>query len=336
MKSTIPAWRRLLAWLRGHPWRTSGLVLLFCFLLLNLLAYQHAHAMLTYSAEPYPTLSPQAFSAWRKIKALVFGVTIARPENTRTPQDLGLRAETFRIPGDGGIDLEGWLLLPPNPRGTVLLFHGYAASRSSLLQEARAFHDMGFAAVLIDFRGSGGSTGHTTTVGYEEAEDVAAVVRHVRSLGLARPLILFGQSMGGAAVLRSIAALEVRPDAIILESVFDRMLTTVRNRFDLMGVPSFPAAELLVFWGGMQVGFSGFGHNPAEYARHCDCATLVLHGAQDRHAKPEEGKAIYENLAGSKEIVVVADAGHTSLLGAGPGQWKAVVWNFLTRIPRRD
>jgi alpha-beta hydrolase superfamily lysophospholipase len=231
--------------------------------------------------------------------------------------------------------LEGWLLAPPNPRGTVLLFHGYAASRSSLLEEGRAFYEMGFAAVLIDFRGSGGSDGNVTTLGYLEAHDVAAAIRQVRSRGLPGPLILYGQSMGGAAVLRSIAALYVKPDAIILESVFGRMLETVRNRFGLMGVPSFPGAELLIFWGSVQVGFPGFSHNPEEYARACECAALVLHGAEDRHARPEEGEAIYKNLRGNKELVVFSGVGHTSLYGVAPERWKEVVGQFLARQVHR-
>src|SRR5262249_17867612 len=154
------------------------------------------------------------------------------------------------------------------------------------------FHDLGFTALPIDFRGSGGSDGNTTTLGYQEARDVAAAVRYAQSRGLPAPLILYGQSMGAAAVFRSIPALGVEPDGVILESVFARMLGTVRNRFDLMGAPSFPAAELLVFWGGAQAGFSGFEHNPEEYATACTCPALVLHGAHDRRARLEEGEAV--------------------------------------------
>jgi uncharacterized protein len=331
VESKAPCWRRLIAWVRRHPWRAAGLVFLVCLLLLNLLAYQHARAMLNFSAEGDRTPPPQSLSAWQKLKALTFGVTVPRPENTRSPQDLGLPSETLRFRGDGMTSVEGWLLMPPNPRGTVLLFHGYADSRSSLLEEGRAFYKMGFAAVLIDFRGSGGSDGNATTLGYHEAQDVAVAFRQVRSRGLPGPLILYGKSMGGAAVLRSIAALDVKPDAIILESVFGQMLGTVRNRFGLMGLPSFPGAELLILWGSVQVGFSGFSHNPEEYARACECGALVLHGAEDRHARPEEGEAIYKNLRGSKELVVFNGAGHTSLYAIAPERWREVVGQFLAR-----
>lgn len=331
MKPQSPRWRRLLAWVRHHPWRTAALTLVACFLLLNFLAYQHARAMLSFNANTERTPPPQSLSFGQKAKVLVWGVTIPRPNNTRSPQNLGLPSETLRISTDDGLSLEAWLLAPPKPRGTVLLFHGYAACRSSLLDQGREFYEMGFAVLLVDFRGSGGSDGCVTTLGYREALDVAAAVRHVRDLALPRPLVLYGQSMGGAAVLRSIAALHVDPDAVILESVFDRLLGTVRNRFGVMGVPSFPAAELLVFWGGVQAGFSGFDHNPVEYARCCDCAALLLHGAEDRHAKLEEGRAIYESLTGRKEMMVFAGAGHTSLHEADRERWTAIVGRFLAK-----
>jgi hypothetical protein len=138
--------------------------------------------------------------------------------------------------------------------------------------------------------------------------------------------------MGGAAVLRSIAALDVCVDGIILESVFDRMLKTVRNRFGLMGLPSFPSAELLVFWGGVQTGFSGFEHNPGEYARSCDCAALVFHGTEDGNAKPEDGRAVFDNLRGTKEMVLFSGAGHESLYAADRLQWTRVVGQFLAKL----
>jgi alpha-beta hydrolase superfamily lysophospholipase len=333
--SERPRWRRLLGWIRRHPWRAAALTLVICFALLNFLAYQHARAMLTFNAVAVRTQPPQSLSFGQKIKVLVCGVAIPRPTNAGSPKDLGLSSEGLRIATNDGLSLEGWLLVPPKPRGTVVLFHGYAGCRSGLLEQGCAFYKMGFAALLVDFRGSGGSDGCATTLGYHEAHDVAAAVRQVRTLGLPRPLVLYGQSMGGAAVLRSIAALGVRPDAVILESVFDRLLGSVRNRFALMGVPSFPAAEMLVFWGGVQVGFSGFDHNPVEYARSCDCAALVLHGADDRHATLEEGRAVYENLTGSKEMVVFAGAGHTSLLAANREQWTAAVGQFLVKQVNR-
>ena len=133
-----------------------------------------------------------------------------------------------------------------------------------MVAEARAFLDMGCSVLLVDFRGSGDSSESYTTVGYYEAEDVAAAVDYARKQLPHSKTILYGGSMGAAAVLRAVASCDVQPDAIIAEAIFDKMLNTVRHRFEAMGVPSFPSAQLLVFWGGRQAGFNGFAHNPVD------------------------------------------------------------------------
>jgi uncharacterized protein len=299
------------------------------FVILNVMAYQHAYAMLNFSQHVERTPPPERLTLWQKLQILFRGVTIPRPTNTRSPDDLKLPCETIQLTTTDGFMLEGWLLIPNNPRGTVLLYHGYAGSRSTLLDQAHFFYQQGYATLLFDFRGSGGSDGNSTTVGYHEAIDVTTTVQYCQSRKLPIPLILYGQSMGTAAILRSISKQNVRPDAIILESVFDRMLTTVRNRFDVMTLPSFPTAELLLFWGSVQSGFSGNEHNPAEYALACDCPALILHGALDRNTTLENAQAVVNNLAGQKEIITFSQAGHVSLYHADPAQWKAVVTQFI-------
>ncbi len=82
----------------------------------------------------------------------------------------------------------------------------------------------------------------------------------------------------------------MQPAALVLESPFDALLSTVVNRFALMGLPAFPFAHLLVFWGGVQQGFNGFRHYPADYATEVRCAVLLLDGANDTRVTPD-GKA---------------------------------------------
>lgn len=328
--------RRLFAAVRRRPFRTLVIVLVAVFVGLNVLAYRHARAMLTFDSAAARTASPQALSLVEKLKVVACGVSIPRPANGRTPEALGLPFTTFRIRAADGVGLEGWRIDAPSPQGTVLLFHGYAASRASLLGEARAFYDLGYSIVLVDFRGSGGSDGNSTTLGYEERRDVAAAVDFAKTEGLPRPYVLYGQSMGGAAILRAVAVYDVRPDGIVLDSVFDRMLGTVRNRFALMKLPSFPTAELLVFWGGRQSGFNGFEHNPADYARRCECPTLVQIGALDRNVGQDESRALFESLPEPKQYEVFADAGHVSLLAADPAKWTANVERFFKSLAKPE
>src|SRR5262245_59413321 len=196
---------------------TLGLVLL-ALLLLNVLAYLHARSMTHYAADGVATLRPEAMSRLDKVRALLLGVTVPRPVNDNRPADVGLTAEVHRFSSEPGVELEAWYLPHPRPAGLVLLFHGYRSSRSSLLQEAKAFHERGYATFLVDFRGSGGSSGNVTTMGVAEADDVAAACRYAATRWPEQAQLLFGRSMGSAAVLRAVAVHQLKPRAIILES----------------------------------------------------------------------------------------------------------------------
>jgi uncharacterized protein len=309
-----------------------ALVLVTGAVLLNGAAYAQARAMTRYAPAGRRTPPPEALGPVERAAVLFTGVTVPRPANSRTPDDLGLGYETRTVrPGgvDGALTLEAWVVRHPQPVGTVLLFHGYAASKDTLLEAARAFTAMGYTAVLVDFRGSGGSDGDRTTVGYDEARDVAAVVRWAREeLGEERP-VLYGVSMGAAAVLRAVAAEGVAPRAVIVEAPFDRLLTTVRHRFEALGVPSWPASELLVFWGGRSGGFDAFGHNPVEYARRVRVPALVLHGAADPRVTEPEARAVHDALVGPRSLVVFPGLGHGVAGSEAAGEWSEAVRTFL-------
>jgi alpha-beta hydrolase superfamily lysophospholipase len=321
--------RPILAWATTHPYKTLALLALTAFALLNVLAYRHARAMTHFVPRGRPWEGkPEGLSLFAKVRALFGGVAIARPANESLPGDLGLVGDVHSYPGEVG-RLEAWYVPRPRPKGIVLLFHGFTSCKARLLPEARAFHDLGYACFLVDFRGSGGSAGDATTIGYREADDVARSVAYVREKWPAQRLVLFGHSMGAAAVLRALADFDVKADAIVLECPFDRLLTTVKARFGAMGVPAFPSAQLLVFWGGRQHGFNGFRHNPIDYARKVTCPVLLMHGENDPRVSAAHVEAIYEALGGEKRSYVFTGLGHESYAAPRPQEWKQQVGTFL-------
>jgi uncharacterized protein len=324
-------WQRSWCWVRTHPRRALCYSLLIGFLLLNVWTFRHAWAMTHYSYGGKSTIRPEEMSLLGRAAVVLTGVNLPRPVNNRTPADVDLAFETCRIHVPDGTELEAWHVPHLDGRATVLLFHGYGASKSKLLDEARAFHEMGCEVLLVDFRGSGGSSGDTTTLGVYESADVAATFDFARTLAEDRPLILFGRSMGSAAILRAIARDGVAPAGIIMECPFDRLLTTVKNRFRSIGLPSFPCAELLVFWGGVQHGMNGFAHNPMEDARGVKCPVLLMHGDQDKRVSLPEVQAVFANLPGWKQLEIFPDVGHESCHRTRPDLWSQFVAEFLDR-----
>ena len=298
---------------------------------LNAVAYRHAYALTHFDNGNGPrTAHPESLSVPEKLRVLAVGATVPRPTNRRTPRDLGLSYERHVFVGAHGLPLEAWYIPRAGNRGVVVLFHGHAGSKDSELKTAAIFGEMGYGTLLVDFYGSGGSGGSDTSIGFHEATDVARAYEYARHLpGGRTTTILHGESMGAAAILKAVAGGRLAPEAIIVEMPFDRLLSTVRHRFASMGLPSFPSAELLVFWGGWQQGFNGFEYSPAVDARSVAVPALLMNGDLDPWVTRDEAQAIYDGLQGPKRLKVFRGLRHQSFLNARPAEWKRSVSSFL-------
>lgn len=258
-------------------------ILLSCggFIVLNVLAYNHARSMLRFSTDAVRTERPEALTMVKKLRVLLSGVRVPHPVVSQTPKSYHLDFQEGLIDCADGIELGYWHIPCEGSSKVVLMFHSYGGEKSSLLPEAQAFHALGYATVLIDFRGSGASSENYTTIGYHEAKDVEQALHFARASFAYQEHYLFGQSMGGVAILRALHTESLKPDGIIIEGVFDETLHAVQHRFEAMGLPSFPSAQLLLFWGGRQFDFSPFSHNPVDYASAVTCSAVFLHGSED-------------------------------------------------------
>ena len=228
--------------------------------------------------------------------------------------------------------LEAWWIpvSQHRSRGTVLLFPGNGSSKGSqLLPPAQFFHALGYDTLLVDFQGVGGSSGNHRTLGIRESHDVTTAFHYDQRSQLQRPIVLYGISMGTAAILKAIAQQNVKPDAIILELPYARLLSAVRSRFRISKIPLLGVPELLVFWGGLENGFNGFTHNPVEFARSVNCPTLVLQGEQDPWTQMSEIQSLVKNIRGPKKLTVFPKTGHQLLVTVDKSRWQESVESFF-------
>jgi hypothetical protein len=308
-------------------WRAAGWLLAAGFLLLNLVAYLRARSLTRFAPSGVRTPRPEDLPWPARLRVLLLGATVSKPRDDRTPGDLGLPFSSFSVPGPAGA-IRCWRIPARRPRGTVILFHGYAGTRARLLPYAAALHHAGWTCVLPGFRGCSGSGGRDTSIGWHEADDVAAVAGRVGG----RP-VLFGSSMGAAAVLRAVAVRGVRPRAVILESPFDALVRTVGNRFRVTGLPPRPLADLLVFWGGVRLGFPGRAHRPVEWAAAVACPALVLSRERDVRARPAEVRRVRDAIPGAAPLAVLRGAAHDDVTTAVTSQWARHTRAFLRDLP---
>ncbi len=311
--------------------KTIFWTLLGGFVVTNILVYKHAYHF-THVTEGQRSLSPEELSFTQKLKILLGGISLPKPQNVLSPftNTDEFNRKTVLIPTrNNKYKLECWYDKIENPKGTIILFHGYGGCKSSYELEADYFRQIGYSTLLVDFVGHGGSDGKEISLGYHEADDVKAVFDYVKRNYQTENVILYGSSMGAASILRAISVYDLKANKLILECPFATMKQTVKGRFEVMGVPSTGLAEWLMFWGGLQHGFWAFAHNPEKYSKKVTISTLLMGGKDDARVKNWEISKIYENLNSKKKELVWINAGHESYIMAEPTVWKKAILDFL-------
>jgi hypothetical protein len=113
-----------------------------------------------------------------KQDALVFQAAMERGYEA-TPAGIGLRFDALTLATDDGEKLDAWHVparAGASARGLVLVFHGNAGNIGHRLDYLRMFHDLGYASLILDYRGYGRSSGKPSEEG--TYLDAAAAWRH--------------------------------------------------------------------------------------------------------------------------------------------------------------
>ncbi|GMT50293.1 MAG: hypothetical protein IEMM0008_1832 [bacterium] len=294
---------------------------------LNLVCYLEAYYLTHFSkplSHPRDSLSMMA-----KLNRRLFKIPLTKIRNNKTPWDYGLAYKKVVIPSSWGVKNYVWEI--PWGRNLVLLFHGYSSKKENLLTLAKVFVQMGYSVALTDFPGHGDSNVLWTTLGYREAHMVKDLYNHYSTKY--KNIILYGYSLGAASILRAVGDLDVKPMGIIAEMPYGTLYHAVKHRFTVAGLTySFPLAELVIFWGGVQHGMNGFDLDSIESAKTITVPTLVLGGNEDQKVPPDELKSIYDRLAGQKDIYIFKGLGHHHLYPYKPKKYIRILSRFLDSL----
>ena len=212
--------------------------------------------------------------------------------------------------------------------GTVCLFHGHGGNKSDVFKESEEFRKMRYNTLLLDFRAHGNSEGNTSTIGYNESEDVKLAYDLIKNKG-EKNIVLWGISMGAATITKAINDYQLQPQKIILEMPYGSILQAGEGRIKMMHLPAEPLATLVTFWGGVEHGFWAFGMKPTQFAKKINCPVLMQWGANDPRVTKGEIDVIYNNILSAKKLVVYDSSAHESLCKKETEKWKKEVSDFL-------
>lgn len=249
----------------------------------------------------------------------------------RSPTDVGIaHYKEVQFVTSDGLTLKGWYT-PPQNRSVVIFLHGLGGDRTELLDEAGVIVARGYGALLFDMRGCGQSGGNISTLGYNERRDVRAAVDFVLSqAGQDTPLALFGHSMGAATAL--LAAAEIPEiSAVGVESPFTTLEDNVSDGVrELTGLPPFPFAPLVVFFGQQQTGVDIRSVRPIDVIGQISPrAVLLIHGAKDTLIPVENSYRLYAAAGEPKQLYILPETGHNGFLQTEPQTFPATILDFL-------
>lgn len=298
--------------------------LLVLFLLLNIITAFHAYKF-THFYDPDKVVIKKNKSGWDITKDIFFGIDAVKKKNTITADS---SFQTVYIKSSTCPKLEAWYIPVDSAKGTVCLFHGHGGSKSGVFEESKVFRKLGYNTLLLDFRAHGSSDGNTSTIGYDESEDVKLAYDFIKNKG-EKNIVLWGISMGAAAVSKSISDYHLAPTKVILEMPFGSILKAAEGRIKMMKLPGEPLATMISFWGGVEHGFWAFNMKPTEFVKKINCPVLLQWGKKDPRVTEQETNDIYNNINSLKKLVVYENCGHESLCECEPEKWTNEITAFL-------
>jgi len=209
-------------------------------------------------------------------------------EVVATPRSIGLKYDEVSFSAADGVQLHGWFVPAPEPRATLIFFHGNAGNISHRLDSLRIFHDLGLSVFIFDYRGYGSSEGRPSEAGTKQ--DALAAWRYVtetRSVQ-AQDTVLFGRSLGAA--IAAWLATQHRPGALVVESVFT-------------SVPDL-AAEL--YWWLPARQLARFQYATRDYVAGVRCPVLVIHSRDDEIISFRHAEALYAAAHVPKQLLPIS------------------------------
>lgn len=212
------------------------------------------------------------------------------------PETVGARWEEARFKSADGTGLTGlWFPSSAEPaKGVVVQFHGNAENMTSHFLSVWWLALEGWHVLAFDYRGFGASSGKKDLDG--SVADGAAALAYARRKAPGLPLVVLGQSMGGALALASLErdggeALS----ALVLESTFSSYIGVARDKLKLWWLTR-------PIRGPLAYALFSDRYRPSRLAaRRKPVPLAVLHAPGDPVVPYDQGRFLYNAAAAPKE-----------------------------------
>ena len=249
-----------------------------------------------------------------------------KPSSAGKLRRLGVDRECRVDVGPPDASLRVWVIEPKraatfhergtlDPRGTILMLHGYRGSMKWIRGMGRRFAKAGYRVVLFDMRGHGNSSGQYITYGIVEARDASQTIDWIEREGLlAGRLGVWGISMGGATAIR-LAADDPRVASVVAVAPYTSMREVVPGVVRLLmpvggWLMSDEAIGRCVDDAAEKAGFNPDEADTCAALRRVTIPTLIVHGKCDWIVPPSHGRRLCEVNPSHSQVVEIGWTGH--------------------------
>lgn len=234
-----------------------------------------------------------------------------------------------------GLKLVGLLYEAPNPKGMIILFHGYRSSPVNDFCIAKDFyHNLGLSVLMPYQRAHGESEGEYITFGIRERYDVHSWIEFINKSAYSQlPLFLSGLSMGSSTVLMSAEKPFPRNVKLIIAdcgftSPFDIFEHVVKNN---MKIPFKLFIPVFDFMCKRKAGFSVREYSTLEAMKECKIPVFFIHGEEDDYVPIEMTLKAYKVCQSEKYLLTVPEATHALSFMIDKDTYKPTLKRLISR-----
>ena len=215
--------------------------------------------------------------------------------------------------------IHGWWIPATTIKAKTLIYlHGNGINIGANAAHAHRFHQMGFAVLIIDYRGYGLSEGSFPSEEsvYQDATTAWNYLVKQRQI-LPSNIFIYGHSLGGAIAI-NLATQQPKAAGLIVDSSFTSIADVVSSsgQFKL-----FPVNLLL------HQRFESI-----EKVKLLQIPVLFIHGTDDTVIPVNMSKQLYGAAPNPKQLFIVANAGHNNTAKIAGVEYFKTVKKFVNQL----
>lgn len=221
-----------------------------------------------------------------------------------------LDKEDVYITSFDNLKLHGTFISVKNPKGTLILMHGYKSSpKRDLYVALKNYSELGFNILFVDERATNLSEGKYNTFGVLESKDAISWVKFVKNKWKL-PIILGGVSMGASAVLYAAPYLNKDVKLIVSDSQFlcpyDQIKSVIKNYLHIKDFIFMPMVNIFCKI------FAKYDMKVSvlDNINKSNIPILFIHGKKDNFVPIKNTLEVYDIYKSPKELLIDDNAFH--------------------------